>query len=80
MDFSVIEDGERKRNYTSRGGQVEVESSERGVQEQREMTKVLVPYISLSDVEPSPKEPSEPFSGEPAAEQLFGTPPKHVKV
>ena len=57
-----------------------VESAEKEVQEQREMTTVLVPYISLANVEPSPKEPQEPLSVETTTEQELGPPPQHIKV
>ena len=74
MDFSVIEKSERERNYSTRGGEIEVKSEEKTVQEDRERSKLLVIYTSLSDVPSSPREPLELFSGEPSVEQLFGNP------
>lgn len=74
VDFSVIEKGELERNCSSRGGEVEVASPESAIQEERERSTLLVVYTSLSDIPPSPREPSEPIAGEPSVEREFGKP------
>lgn len=78
VDFNVIEKSELERNYTTRGGRIDVESEEKAVQEERERSKLLVIYTSLSDTPSSPREPAEPYSGEQASEKSFGIPnPEH---
>ena len=74
VDFSVIEKGELDRNCTTRGGTVEIKSRERAVQEQRELTTLIAFYTSVADVPPSPREPSNPYAGDPVTEQEFGSP------
>ena len=80
VDFSVIEADELARNCSTRGGNMEVKSHERAVQEQRELTTLMVIYTSSSDIPPSPREPSNPYSGEPVEERMFGSPPEETKV
>lgn len=79
-DFSVIDADELARNYTSRGGNVEIKSDERAAQEKRELDNLMVIYTTYSDIPPSPREPSEPYSGESTIEQIFGTPIEETKV
>lgn len=77
VDFGVIAKSELQQNYSIRGGQMEVSSQDRAVQEEREQSKLLVIYTSLSDIPPSPREPPEPLSDEPSvlsAEKEFGAP------
>ena len=59
---------------------MEVKSHERAVQEQRELTTLLAFYASLSDIPSSPREPSDPYTGEPMVERAFGTPQEETKV
>ena len=80
IDFSVIEAHELARNYTSRGGNAEITSEERAMQEQRELTKLMVVYSSNFDIPPSPREPSDLFSGEHSTEESFGSPREETKV
>lgn len=80
MDFSVIEPNELARNCVTRGGKVDVKSPERAVQEQRELTTLMAFYTSLSDAPSSPREPADPFSGEPSIERMFGAPQEETKV
>ena len=80
VDFSVVEPDELARNCSTRGGKVEVRSSERTVQEQRELTVLMAFYTSLSDVPLSPREPADPYSGEASTERMFGTPSDETKV
>lgn len=80
VDFSVVALEELERNYTTRGGKVEIKSREREVQEQRELTTLMVIYTTSSDIPPSPREPSDPYSGDPVIEQTFGMPSDETKV
>ena len=80
MDFSVIEVDELARNCSTRGGKLEVKSHERAVQEQRELTTLMVIYTTPSDIPPSPREPSNPFLDEHVEERMFGTPQEETKV
>ncbi|MCJ1475153.1 hypothetical protein MMC13_003813 [Lambiella insularis] len=79
VDFSVVEADELARNCTTRGGQVEVKSQERAVQEQRELTTLMSYYPTFSDVPSSPREPIDPYSGEKSVERAFGTPHDETK-
>ncbi|MCJ1437640.1 hypothetical protein MMC27_007027 [Xylographa pallens] len=79
VDFSVVETEELARNCSTRGGNVEVRSSERAIQEQRELTVLMAFYTSLSDVPPSPREPTDPYSGESSTELMFGAPSDETK-
>ena len=80
VDFSVIEPDELARNCETRGGKVEVKSKERAVQEQRELTTLMVYYSSLADIPSTPREPSNPYSGDPSTELPFGEPTQDTKV
>ena len=80
VDFSVIEVDELARNYETRGGNVEVKSYERAVQEQRELNTLMVIYTASSDIPTSPREPADPYSGENVEEQSFGDPNDVTKV
>ncbi|MCJ1397186.1 hypothetical protein MMC11_000378 [Xylographa trunciseda] len=79
VDFSVVEADELARNYSTRGGKVEVRSSERAIQEQRELTVLMAFYTSLSDVPLSPREPADPYSGDASIERMFGAPSDETK-
>ena len=74
IDFGVIDRGERDRNCSTRGGEVQADSPEKATQEQREESTLLVIYTSYSDIPPSPREPSEPLSGDSSVEKVFGLP------
>ena len=80
VDFSVVPSEELERNYTTRGGKVELKSRERGVQAQRELTTLMVIYTTPFDIPPSPREPADPYSGELVMEQAFGMPSEETKV
>lgn len=80
VDFSVVALEELERNYTTRGGKLEIKSREREVQEQRELTTLMVIYTTPSDIPPSPREPSDPYSGDTVIEQTFGMPSDETKV
>lgn len=74
IDFSVIDKDQLERSCSTRGGTKEVESHEKVVQEERERSKLLVIYTSLSDIPSSPREPAEPYTGEQTTEKDFGSP------
>jgi hypothetical protein len=80
VDFTVIDADELGRNCVTRGGKVDVKSQERSVQEQRELTTLMVFYSSPSNIPPSPKEPVDPFSGDHSIERPFGAPQEETKV
>ena len=74
IDFSDLPADELAKNSTSRGGKAEIISSEREAQDQRESNTLMVVYSTHSDIPPSPREPSDPFSGEQKQEVSFGPP------
>ena len=74
IDFSVLPSEELAKNSTSRGGKAEITSPERAVQEQRELNTLMVVYSTHSDIPTSPREPSDPYSGEQVKEESFGQP------
>ncbi|KAI9833605.1 MAG: hypothetical protein M1819_003558 [Sarea resinae] len=76
VDLGVIENDERTRNYVTRGGLKQVESSESKVQEQREMNTLMAIYTHASDIPASPREPSDPVSGQQSELISFGEPPE----
>ncbi len=80
MNFDDIEIEERERNCSTRGGLVEVKSRERALQEQRELSTLMVIYTSAADIPSSPREPSDPYTGEHSQEIMFGTPHEKTKV
>ena len=80
IDFSTIDEQELARNYTNRGGKLEIRSEERVVQEQRELSTLLAFYTNLSDIPASPREPNDAFAGELAKEESFGPPTEETKV
>ena len=80
IDFGDIGEEDLARNYTSRGGKLEVQSAERALQEQRELTTLVAIYTSPSDIPYSPREPPELFTSEVVQEENFGAPDNKVKV
>lgn len=80
VDFTVIEPEELERNCITRGGKAEVKSAERAVQEQREQSTLMVHYTTLADIPSSPREPTDPFSGDVSTEKPFGDPTEETKV
>lgn len=57
------------------------DSPEKGAQDHREATTLMVFHPSPEDIPPTPKEPSASGEEETASEVLqFGEPPDHVKV
>lgn len=79
-DFSVVDEEQLARNYSNRGGRKEIESEERAAQEQRELSTLMVVYTNHSDIPFSPREPSDPFSGESVKEESFGAPSEETQV
>ena len=80
IDFTVIDDSQRQQSSVTRGGLIEVQSSERVLQEQRESSKLLVVYTSPADIPPSPSEPTEQPFEELKVEEVFGSPGEETKV
>lgn len=79
-DFSEIEDEERERNYITRGGNLQPDSQERKVQEQRDLSMLMVVYTSNSDIPYSPKEPAVEDSQMRVEESKFGDPLSSTKA
>ena len=80
IDLSDIPLEERERNSVTRGGKVDVHSSERTAQKQRELNTLMVVYSTPSDIPSTPREPHDAHSGEVVAEQRFGSPPPAFRV
>lgn len=82
VDFSVVEKDELERNCETKGGKLEVNSRERAVQEQRELTTLMVIYTTSSDIPSSPREPVDPQTGEGDGVDLppFGEPNEETRV
>jgi hypothetical protein len=80
VDFGDVNPQELDRNYKPRGGRLEVKSLESAVQQQRELTNLIAIYPSLADIPISPKEPADPYGGEPSEERMFGSPDEKTKV
>lgn len=58
----------------------EIKSDERTAQEQRELSTLMVIYTTPADIPSSPREPSEPFTGDTLMEESFGAPTEETKV
>ena len=76
----MIEESELTKNYTSRGGRVEIISPEGEAQAEREKNTLMAIYTSSSDIPTSPREPADPYTGERTVEQSFGLPNGLTKV
>ncbi|KAI9710684.1 MAG: hypothetical protein M1820_002517 [Bogoriella megaspora] len=75
IDFSSVDEQKRKDHIMTRGGGLlQVESPESKVQEQREQNTLMVFYGDRSEIPPCPREPSDPYTGEPAQTVMFGEP------
>jgi hypothetical protein len=65
IDFSEVDEEERKRNYAPfGGGQIAPESPERANRDHYEANNLIVFYTDPSDIPPNPREPSDPINGE----------------
>lgn len=79
VDFTRIPADERQRNYAPYGGgEQQPVSQEKAVQEKHESDTLMEVYMDKSDIPSSPREPSDPFTGETASAKDFGAPPKQV--
>lgn len=76
----MIEPEELERISVTKGGKVEVNSRERAIQEQRELTTLMVIYTTPSDIPSTPREPPDPYSGDVVIEQSFGEPSEETRV
>ena len=79
-NFSMIDEEETSRNFTSRGGTVEPQSDEHKIQEQRDSSTLMVVYTTIADIPPTPREPAAEIMGTHPDEQKFGEPGDLVKV
>lgn len=81
IDFSSVDKEERERNYAPYGGGLkQPDSPERHVQERHEANTLMVYYTNRSDIPPTPREPADPYNGQPTTTLDFGTPPDLVLV
>lgn len=65
VDFSDVNEDERKRNYTPYGGgELEIESTERAAREAYESDHLIVFYPNRSQIPPNPREPADPYNGQ----------------
>ncbi len=65
-DFSDVDKEQRKLNYAKYGsGEAQVESAERAKREAYEANNLAVYYTDAKDIPPNPREPSDPYNGEP---------------
>ncbi|KAK4503916.1 hypothetical protein PRZ48_004831 [Zasmidium cellare] len=76
VDFSVVDEEERKRNYAPYGGgEQQPDSKERAVRDEYENNNLIVIYTDSSEIPPNPREPADPYTGEPGQPlRYFGTP------
>ena len=64
IDFSDVDEEERKRNYAPfGGGYMAPESEERAARDYYEANNLIVFYTDSSDIPPNPREPSDPTNG-----------------
>jgi hypothetical protein len=81
IDFSVVPNDERARNYAPYGGgEQKPVCPEKEANEGREKSTLMVFYSHPSDIPSSPREPLEPASQEPTNVTQFGTPPSWVQT
>ncbi|KAH9836873.1 zinc- finger protein [Teratosphaeria destructans] len=76
IDFSDVDPEERSKNYSRfGGGKLEPDSAERAVRDQYEANTLMVFYTDESEIPPNPKEPDQPYNGEPGQPtKSFGRP------
>ncbi|KAH6865878.1 hypothetical protein BKA58DRAFT_228982 [Alternaria rosae] len=81
VDFSVVPQDERQRNYAPYGGgEKEPTCPEKEANVQRENGTLMVYYSSPDDIPPSPQEPVEQGQDDTSTDTVvsFGTPPDKV--
>ncbi|KAL6709050.1 hypothetical protein ACN47E_002177 [Coniothyrium glycines] len=78
IDFTIVDAGERQRNYFPfGGGEIKPECPEKEANIRRENATLIVFYADAADIPTSPREPLDDDS--PAAPvTYFGTPPEEV--
>jgi len=66
IDFVDVDEESRKMNFAPYGGgELKPESEERSKREHYEANNLMVFYAQPSDIPPNPREPSDPYNGEP---------------
>ena len=66
IDFADVEDEAKKMNFVPYGGgQLQPQSEERAKRTQYEANNLMVFYATSDDIPPNPREPSDPYNGEP---------------
>jgi len=76
IDFSEMEPEVREKNYAPfGGGELGCESAERTARERSEANTLMVFYADDRDIPPNPREPTDPYHGEPGdTPRQFGVP------
>ncbi|KAF2767648.1 hypothetical protein EJ03DRAFT_143692 [Teratosphaeria nubilosa] len=76
IDFGDVDPEERSKNYSRfGGGKLEPDSAERAIRDQYEANTLMVFYTDESEIPPNPKEPDQPYNGEPGQPtKSFGRP------
>ncbi|EME82654.1 uncharacterized protein MYCFIDRAFT_80286 [Pseudocercospora fijiensis CIRAD86] len=74
VDFSTVPEEERSRNFTPYGGgEFKPNSAEKSKREQYENETLMVFYTEPSQIPANPKEPEDPYNGDPGpALKYFG--------
>ncbi|KAF2718750.1 hypothetical protein K431DRAFT_274106 [Polychaeton citri CBS 116435] len=76
VDFSIVDQDERKRNYAKfGGGEQQPDATERSARESYESNNLLAVYASASDIPSNPREPPEIEMTGQSNVQSFGEPP-----
>ncbi|KAI0456857.1 hypothetical protein F5B21DRAFT_501858 [Xylaria acuta] len=57
FDYSVLDDGQREKNYITRGGTREINSEQKKVMEEYENRELMSIYTTLSEIPESPRSP-----------------------
>jgi hypothetical protein len=79
VDFSRVDEEDRKRNYAPYGGgQLQAVSAEAEANRQHENATLMVIYSHPSDIPSSPREPLTPLVETPSKWVEFGSPPDKV--
>ncbi|KAF2458487.1 hypothetical protein BDY21DRAFT_362739 [Lineolata rhizophorae] len=79
VDFGVVDEDERSRNYAPYGGGVrEPTCPARDAELERERGTLMVYYATPSDIPPCPREPNDLHAEQSTETVDFGTPPEEI--
>jgi hypothetical protein len=84
VDFSAIPADKRKETFTSRGGDLPIQTKEQQVMQDRENKVLLVIYTDPSEIPPTPRSPirdsNEPAGPSPQGTYLPANDPKFAEI